>query len=74
MKFNKWQLDCTSTILGLVGGVPLILTGNNIVPLNFALIASGTAIILLGYTAQRPADARPTTKEIEEYETHHGRY
>lgn len=68
MKLNKWQLDCLSTIFGLTAGISAVLVTYDVVPKRIGGIVGGISTVLLGYITQRPADARPTTEQVEEKE------
>lgn len=68
MRFNKWQLDFLSTILGLSAGISGVLVANEIIPPKIGGTVSGVSTVILGYLVQRPADARPTTEQVEERE------
>lgn len=68
MKLNKWQLDCFCTLCGLIAGVSLSLTIYQQIPSEIGGVIGGLAIAALGYLSQRPADARPTTEQVEENE------
>lgn len=68
MKLDKVKLDIVCTILGFVSGFSLVLMADRVINPKIGLIISGTSLIFLGYFAQRPADKRPTTYDIEERE------
>lgn len=68
MKFNKRQLDFLSTALGLAAGISGVLVANDIISPKVGGTVGGLSTVFLGYLVQRPADARPTTEQVEERE------
>lgn len=70
MKFNKYQLDLLGTILGAIAGIAAVLVTYDVVPKKVGGSVGGVATVLLGIVTQRPADASPTTEEVEEKEIH----
>lgn len=71
MRLNKWQLDFLSTVLGLSAGISTVLVVNEIIPAKIGGTVGGLSTVFLGYLVQRPADARPTTEQVEENEVRH---
>ncbi|ARV58497.1 hypothetical protein BZZ01_07460 [Nostocales cyanobacterium HT-58-2] len=68
MRLNKNQLDLFGTILGVVAGISTVLTTQGVINGKLGGSISGIATVLLGVVVQRPADAEPTTKQVEEEE------
>lgn len=65
LKLSKKDLNLFATILGIVGGISLVLGGNDVIPQKIANSIAGICTILSGYLVQKPADAHPTTEELE---------
>jgi hypothetical protein len=68
MKLSKRQLDSLATILGIIAGVSGVLVEFEVIPQKIGGAIGGIATIALGYIVQRPADAHPTTEEVEDLE------
>jgi len=66
MKFNKNQLDLLATIFGVIAGICLVLTNQQVGDRKLVGTVGGISTVLLGIITQRPADAHPTTEDIEE--------
>lgn len=71
MKLNKWQLDFLSTVFGLTAGISGVLVANQMITPQIGGTVGGISTVFLGYLTQRPADARPTTEQVEENEIRH---
>lgn len=69
MRLNKWQLDFLSTLFGLIAGISAVLVTYEVVPPKLGGTVGGISTVLLGCITQRPADARPTTEQVEDRET-----
>ena len=68
MKLNKAQLDFLSTLFGIIAGISGVLVVNGYLDAKLGGTIGGISTVLLGYVTQRPADARPTTEQLEEEE------
>jgi len=66
MKLNKPQLDFLGTVFGLVAGICGVLVTQEVGDRKVVGTVGGCATILLGIITQRPADASPTTEDLEE--------
>lgn len=66
MKLNKYQLDLLSTIFGTIAGLCGVLITQEIGDRKLVGTIGGFATVLLGVITQRPADASPTTEDLEE--------
>lgn len=66
MKLNKKQLDVLSTILGAIAGIATVLGTQEVINPKLAGTVGGVATVMLGVVTQRPADAHPTTEEVEQ--------
>lgn len=67
-KFNKPQLDALATLVGLIGGIASVFALNDVGDKKMYSTIAGVSTVLLGYLANKPAAARPTTEEVEEEE------
>ncbi|MBD2526665.1 hypothetical protein [Nostoc sp. FACHB-133] len=68
MKLNKNQLDLLGTLLGVIAGISTVLTTQGVIDQKVGGSISGIATVLLGIVVQRPADAKPTTEDLENEE------
>ena len=66
MKLNKYQLDLLATIFGAVAGICGVLITQEVGDRKIVGTVGGCATVLLGIITQRPADASPTTEDLEE--------
>lgn len=66
MKLNKKQLDILASVFGAVAGIATVLGTQQVIDSKIAGTVGGISTVLLGVIAQRPADAHPTTEDIEE--------
>lgn len=72
MRLNKNQLDYLGTGLGIIAAIATVLTAQEIIPKKIGGTVGGVATALLGFVVQRPADASPTTEDVEEAEVDNG--
>ncbi len=66
MKLNKYQLDLLGTIFGIISGLCGVLVTQEVGDRKVVGTVGGFATVLLGVVVQRPADASPTTEELED--------
>lgn len=66
MKLNKNQLDTLATIFGAIAGICGVLLTQEIGDRKTLGTVGGVSTVLLGIVTQRPADAHPTTEDVEE--------
>lgn len=66
MKFNKNQLDLLATIFGSIAGISTVFITQDVGDRKVVGTIGGCATVLLGVITQRPADASPTTEDVEE--------
>ena len=66
MKLNKYQLDLLGTILGAIAGICSVLVTQDVGDRKVVGTVGGVATVILGIVVQRPADAHPTTEDLEE--------
>lgn len=65
IKLNKNQLDLLGTIFGVIAGICTVLTTQNVGDRKIVGTIGGCSVVLLGIVVQRPADASPTTENLE---------
>lgn len=65
-KLNKYQLDLLGTIFGAISGFCGVLITQEVGDRKVVGTIGGAATVLLGVVTQRPADASPTTEDLEE--------
>lgn len=68
IKLNKPQLDLLATIFGLIAGICTVLINQEVGNSKLIGTIGGISTVALGVIAQRPANALPTTEEVEEEE------
>lgn len=68
MSLNKRQLDTLATVFGAIAGICLVLSNQQVGNSKIVGTIGGISTVLLGIITQRPADASPTTEEVEEEE------
>ena len=66
MKLNKYQLDLLATIFGAIAGICGVLVTQDVGDHKVTGTVGGVATVMLGIITQRPADASPTTEDLEE--------
>lgn len=66
VKFNKNQLDLLGTIFGAIAGICTVFVTQKIGDIKVVGTIGGVSTVLLGIVTQRPADAHPTTEDVEE--------
>ena len=66
MKLNKYQLDLLATIFGAIAGICGVLATQEVGDRKVTGTIGGVATVLLGVVSQRPANASPTTEDLEE--------
>ncbi len=66
MKLNKYQLDLLATIFGAIAGICGVLVTQEVGDRKVTGTVGGVATVLLGVVSQRPANASPTTEDLEE--------
>lgn len=66
MKLNKNQLDLLATIFGAIAGISTVLATQQVGNPKVIGTIGGVSTVLLGVITQRPANASPTTEDIEE--------
>ncbi|WP_009631027.1 hypothetical protein [Synechocystis sp. PCC 7509] len=66
IKLNKNQLDLLGTIFGAIAGICAVLVTQEVGDAKTVGTIGGVATVLLGVVTQRPANAAPTTEDIEE--------
>ena len=66
MKLNKYQLDLLATIFGAIAGICGVLVTQEVGDRKVTGTVGGVATVILGIITQRPADASPTTEDLEE--------
>ena len=66
MKLNKYQLDLLGTIFGAIAGICGVLVTTEVGDRKVTGTVGGVATVMLGIITQRPADASPTTEDLEE--------
>ena len=66
MKLNKYQLDLLATIFGAIAGICSVLVTQEVGDRKVTGTVGGVATVLLGIVSQRPANASPTTEDLEE--------
>lgn len=66
IKLNKNQLDLLATIFGAIAGICFVLTNQQVGDRKVVGTVGGIATVLLGIITQRPADAHPTTEDVED--------
>lgn len=66
MKLNKNQLDRLATIFGAIAGICTVFVNQNVGDRKVVGTVGGVSVVLLGIVTQRPADAHPTTEDVEE--------
>lgn len=71
-KFNKYQLDAYSTVIGAAGSIAVILGQFEYIPTKPANCFGAIAAALVSYLVQRPADKSPDTEQAEDQLQHQG--
>lgn len=66
LKLNKLQLDLLATIFGAIAGITTVFITQDLGDRKVLGTIGGCATVLLGIVTQRPADAAPTTEDIED--------
>lgn len=66
IKLNKNQLDTLATIFGAIAGICTVFVTQNVGDARAVGTIGGVSTVLLGIVTQRPADAHPTTEDVEE--------
>jgi hypothetical protein len=66
MKLNKYQLNLLGTIFGTIAGLSGVLITQEVGDRKTVGTVGGVATVLLGVVTQRPANASPTTEDLEE--------
>ncbi len=66
MKLNKYQLDLLGTVFYAIAGICGVLVTQEVGDRKVTGTVGGVATVLLGVVTQRPANASPTTEELEE--------
>lgn len=66
MKLNKYQLDLLGTIFGTIAGLCGVMVTQDVGDRKLVSTIGGAATVLLGIITQRPADASPTTEDLED--------
>lgn len=66
LNLNKKQLDFLTTTFGFVGGISGVLAFHEVPPKKVWAILAGLSTFVIGFIAQRPAYAHPTTSEVEQ--------
>jgi len=66
IKLNKNQLDTLATIFGAIAGICGVLLTQEIGDRKTVGTVGGVSTVLLGIISQRPADASPTTEDVED--------
>ncbi len=65
-RLNKNQLDLLATIFGAIAGIATVFITQDLGDRKVVGTVGGCATVLLGIVTQRPANAAPTTEELEE--------
>lgn len=65
-KLNKNQLDLLATIFGAIAGICTVFVTQNVGDRQTVGTIGGVSTVLLGIITQRPADASPTTEDVED--------
>lgn len=66
IKFNKNQLDLLATIFGAIAGICTVFATQKVGDIKVVGTIGGVSTVLLGVVSQRPADAHPTTEDVED--------
>lgn len=66
IKLNKNQLDLLATLFGAIAGISTVFITQDLGDRKVVGTVGGCATVLLGIITQRPADASPTTEDLEE--------
>lgn len=66
IRLNKNQLNTLATILGAIAGIATVFITQDLGDRKILGTIGGCATVLLGIVTQRPANAAPTTEDIEE--------
>ncbi len=66
IKVNKNQLDILATIFGAIAGICTVFITQDVGDRKVAGTVGGVATVLLGIITQRPANAHPTTEDVED--------
>ncbi len=69
MKFSKRQLDSIATLLGAIMTTCGILLTYEVGDRKIVGMVGAFALGIHGWVTQKPADAHPTTEEVEDLET-----
>ena len=68
IRLNKPQLDLRATIFGLTAGICTVLINQEVGNPKLIGTIGGISTAILGVITQRPANALPTTEDLEEEE------
>lgn len=66
VKLNKNQLNLLGTIFGAIAGICTVLSNQNLGDRKVVGTVGGLSVVFLGIVTQRPADAHPTTEDVED--------
>lgn len=66
IKFNKNQLDLLATIFGAIAGICTVFLTQGVGDAKTVGTIGGVSTVLLGIVSQRPANAAPTTDDVED--------